>query len=277
MGNQQNKMINAKLKAKEWQWKLEQEAKTLDREIKKIQKSEEKLRKEIADQAAKGNVSSVQLLAKSVVKSRKTVQRLERTKVSLYGVKLQLDTSIATMSTAMSLRLSSDLMMQMNAIARTPEISQTMEVMRREMAKCADAEDRMEEALMMDGEEEDAAVEVQRVLEEMALDQMGPLARAQAVSAQLQEVAPAAQPAQAVRPERVAILEGEAVPVPKAQPAPAPAAAAQPPAAGGYPAAAPPPIAPAPAPEPAKVDQPPASPAGGEDDDLLKRLAALRS
>ncbi|CAE8618936.1 unnamed protein product, partial [Polarella glacialis] len=177
MGNK-NSAINTKLQAKEWQWQLKTEVKTLDREIKKIQVDEAKLQREIHDQAEKGNVDAVQMLARSVVRSRKAVQRLEKTKASMHAVNLQLTTSIATMSTTSSIRLSADIMRKMNGIARIPEVSGTMEAMRREMARCAEAEDAIEDALRDESEEVEASSEVQKLLEEMALDQMGPLARA---------------------------------------------------------------------------------------------------
>ncbi|CAE7654827.1 chmp3, partial [Symbiodinium necroappetens] len=77
---QKNSIFDMKLKAKEWQWELGREAKHLDKEIAKIQKDEAKLQDQIRLQAEKGNVEAVQLLAKSVVKTRKAVQRLEKTK-----------------------------------------------------------------------------------------------------------------------------------------------------------------------------------------------------
>ncbi|CAE7307582.1 chmp3 [Symbiodinium sp. CCMP2592] len=113
------------------------------------------------------------------------------------AVKLQLTTHMASISTSASIRLSSDIMRKMNNIARIPEISETMKDMRMQMAQCADAEDSIEEALREDGEEYEAATEVQKVLEEMALDQLGPLSRAAAVPS-------AAAKVQAPEPEKEA-------------------------------------------------------------------------
>lgn len=262
--------IDAKLKAKEWQWQLKTEVKHLDREVRKIQADELKLQKEIRAQAEKGNVQAVQMMAKSVVKSRAAVKRLEKTKASMHAVTLQLTTSIATMNTTASLRLSSDIMRQMNAIARVPEVSGMMQDMRKEMAKCADAEDSIEQALMEDGEEDEAAVEVQKVLEEMALEKMGPLAAAKAAAA---PVAQAAPPVAAPPARQLVSAEGVAEPAPA--PAPRPAAVVAPaPAAPSQPAV-----------QPAPVEQnappPAAAPAAGgagdeEDDDLMRRLALLK-
>jgi len=291
MGNK-NSAFETKLKAKEWQWELGREAKHLDKEIAKIQKDEVKLQEKIREQAAKGNVQAVQLLAQSVVKTRKAVQRLEKTKASMEAVKLQLTTHMASISTSQSIRLSSDIMKKMNTIARIPEISETMKDMREQMAMCADAEDSIEDALREDGEENEAAVEVQRVLEEMALDQMGPLAR----SSDPQAAVPATPAApETEKKQLIAVGEEDFVKKPAAA---APAAAA-PPAAPAAPPAAPAPrpvddvtskaspagyagdkvedTDPSPAVAPAVAPvAPPVAPAPGSDDDLMRRLEMLK-
>lgn len=283
MGNK-NSAFETKLKAKEWQWELGREAKSLDKEIAKIQKDEAKLQEQIRLQAQKGNVEAVQLLARSVVKTRNAVQRLEKTKASMEAVKLQLTTHMASISTSQSIRLSSDIMKKMNAIARIPEVSAVMKDMREQMAMCADAEDSIEDALRDDGEEREAAFQVQKVLEEMALDQMGPLARGAAVPVEPAKAAAAPAP-EPEKPQKQAVAIGEAeddfVKVkPAALPPPAPekpAAAAPPeviPPAGYGGATAAPAVPPAVEPAPAAAAPAPA-PGGNADDDLLRRLEML--
>jgi len=226
--SQQTKIINAKMKAKEWQWELKSEAKNMDKEIKKIQQQEQKLQKEIMAQAAKNNVSTVQQLTRQVVRSRGAVKRLEKTKANLFAVDLQLTTSIATMSTTSSLAISADILARMNKIANTDGVGQSMEAMRREMAKMGEAEDAMEEAMRDSDEEEEAAVEMQKVMEEMALDiaQFGPLAAKQTAVPQAQE--PEQEQAKAP-PAKQAVMEGGA-PAPKPQVQPAPVIQPPPPA-----------------------------------------------
>lgn len=247
----QHSAIEQKMKAKEWEWQMKQEQKSLDKEIKKIKAGEVKLQKEIQAQAERGNIQAVQMLAQSIVRSRKAAERLEQTKTSMKGVELQLSTTIATMSTTSSLRLSADIMKHMNEISGVPEVGAIMQRMRQEMQMCTDAEDGITEALKTDGEEEAAAAEVQKVLDEMALDQMGPLAAARATLAGAgAEAAPAAAPTTAApkAEERQLVAEqaiGESAP-------PKPVAAASAPAA--------------------KASEPPAPKEAS--DDLMQRLAA---
>jgi len=176
-------------------------------------------------------------------------------------------------------------MRKMNAISRIPEVSGTMEEMRRQMAMCADAEDAIEDALRDDGEEQEAATEVQKVLEEMALDQLGPLAKAAVAAPAVQQAAPAA-PEVPAAPERqaVAVGEGYSEPAPKPAPkAPAPSpdtASASAGSSSAYSAADVPkapeqatvaPSGPAPAAAPA-----PEAAGSSVEDDLMKRLEMLK-
>lgn len=182
----------------------------MDREVKKIQAEEVKLQKETKTQAAKGNVSSVQMLAKQIVKTRAAVRRLERTKASMHAVNLQLATSVATMATTGSLRISADAMRKMNAIAGTAEVSSALADMRRQMETTADIEGQMDEALMESEEEEEASAEVQKVLEEMALGHIGTLSQSTA-PADAAPLAPAAfaQPQAAVHQQAPRRVIGE--------------------------------------------------------------------
>ncbi|CAK0895055.1 unnamed protein product, partial [Prorocentrum cordatum] len=85
--------------------------------------------------ANKGQTQSVKALAKQVVRSRKAMARLERTKCSMTAVNLHLTTAIASMATASSLKMSAGMMTEMNKLMNVPEMAKTMEEMRAEMAK----------------------------------------------------------------------------------------------------------------------------------------------
>lgn len=167
--------IEARLKAKEWQFQLKQEARSLEREIKKIQMEEAKLKKKITVEAQKGNVQGAQQLARTIVRSRKAVERLEKAQASTHALGLQLTTSIATMSMQSSLRFSTEVMQQMNEMSSAGDVSQVMESMRREMDRGAEADELIEEAFHDDDLEAEAMAEAQKVLEEMELDRLGVL------------------------------------------------------------------------------------------------------
>merc|ERR1712070_938641 len=90
--------------------------------------------------------------------------------VSLNSVNLHLTTAIATMSTASSLKMSASVMKQMNSLMKVPEIAQTMEAMRREMAKAEITDELIEDAFEESDDEAEVDSEVAKVFDEMGLD-----------------------------------------------------------------------------------------------------------
>merc|ERR1712007_210518 len=62
------------------------------------------------------------------------------------------------------------------------ELGMKMERMRQEMARCAEADDHLEEVFRVPNEREEADAEVQKVFEELALDQLEPLAIARSAA-----------------------------------------------------------------------------------------------
>merc|ERR1712232_743217 len=95
---------------------------------------------------------------------------MEKTHQSMTAVSLQLSTAIAGMTMKNSLQLSSDIMKEMNNITGGGGVGESMESLRREMARCSDAADQIDAAFQDPEEEAEAANEVQRVMEELELD-----------------------------------------------------------------------------------------------------------
>lgn len=186
-----NQMVE---KAREWQRQIRAEHRQLERDINKIRQEEAKLKREIQQMAAKGQTQSVQTLAKQVVSSRRSVARLEKTKCSLNALNLQLTTNIASASTASAMKLSANMMKEMNAVANVPQMQRTLEEMRTEMARAEVADEIMEEFYDQEDEEEQVDEEVQKVYDELILDKSQMLASAAATPArpQAQYAAPAA-------------------------------------------------------------------------------------
>mmetsp|Transcript_83564 Transcript_83564/g.231741 ORF Transcript_83564/g.231741 Transcript_83564/m.231741 type:complete len:217 (-) Transcript_83564:88-738(-) len=170
MGAGKSKEETVKEKAREWQRQIRSETRRLDRDINRIRQEEAKLKKEITAMANKGQVQSVRTLAKQVVRSKKSVTRLERTKCSMAAVNLHLTTAIASMSTASSLKMSAGVMKEMNRLMNVPELSQIMEDMRKEMARAEITDEIMEEGFEESDDEAEIDSEVQKVFDELALD-----------------------------------------------------------------------------------------------------------
>jgi len=164
-------VIDAKVKARELQFQLKLEMKHLEREARKLSSEEGKLQRKMrAEAERRGNTYEAQLLAKSVVQTRKAVARLEKLKASMHGVVLQLTESIAAMSMRTCLKLSTDVMRQMGELARLPELEAAVQQMRHEASAYTHAESCLEDAFRDHEVEEASASEVQKILEELALD-----------------------------------------------------------------------------------------------------------
>lgn len=159
-----------KEKAREWQRQIRSETRRIDRDIQKVRQEENRLKREITAMAKRGQEEGVKTLAKQVVRSRKSVAMLERTKCSMTAMNLQLTTAIASFSTASSLKMSTSMMQAMNQLTNVPELQRTMEEMRTELARAEVAEEIMQEGLEMSDDEEEADSEVEKVYEELALD-----------------------------------------------------------------------------------------------------------
>jgi charged multivesicular body protein 3 len=164
---------DAKLKAREWQFQLKLEMKGLDREIKKVQLEEGKLKKAMTLQAQKGNMGSVEPLARSIVRSRQAVARLRKARAAMTDIDLHLTSAIASMSMKHAMRVSADAMRDMSKVAPVSEMGPAMQEMQRELAYSAEVEDAVEEALHDDDDEAEATTEVQKVLEELELERLG--------------------------------------------------------------------------------------------------------
>mmetsp|Transcript_96603 Transcript_96603/g.273586 ORF Transcript_96603/g.273586 Transcript_96603/m.273586 type:complete len:259 (+) Transcript_96603:77-853(+) len=167
---QHQKQEVMKERAREWQRQLRTEARRIDRDIQRVQQEESRLKTEIKAMAKKGHEPGVRTLAKQVVRSRKSVQMLERTKCSMTAMSLQLSTTMASFSTAGSLKLSATMMKEMNRLANVPEMQEAMAEMRAEMARAEMADDIMQEGMADSDDEAEADTELEKVYDELALD-----------------------------------------------------------------------------------------------------------
>jgi charged multivesicular body protein 3 len=178
--------------AREWQRQIRAENRQLERDMNRIRQEEAKMKREITQMANKGQMQSVNTLAKQVVKSRKSVARLEQTRCSLNALNLQLTTAIASASASSAMKMSASMMKEMNRLASVPELQRTMEEMRTEMARAEVADEMMEEFYEESDDEQEIDAEVQKVMDELVLDRSQLMAGAATVPGAPSMVPPAA-------------------------------------------------------------------------------------
>nr|KAG5693835.1 hypothetical protein BaRGS_004443 [Batillaria attramentaria] len=148
----------------------------MDRQIRGIQREEEKTKRMLKDAAKKGDKDSCKVLAKEIVNARKSVNRLHASKAHLNSVQLSMKQQLANLRIAGALEKSTQVMQSMQKLVKVPEIMATMRDMSKEMMKAGILEEMMEDAMdVMDEEEveEEAEGEVEKVLWELTAGELG--------------------------------------------------------------------------------------------------------
>jgi len=161
----------------EWTSKMRQESRLLDRQIRSIQREEEKAKRSLKDIAKKGDKEACIIVAKEIVQARKAISRIHVSKVQINSIIMSMRNQLATAKLAGSLQKSTEVMKSMNSLVRVPEMQATMASLSKEMMKAGIIEEMMEDTMegMEDQEdlEEAAQLEVDKVLWELTAGQLG--------------------------------------------------------------------------------------------------------
>ncbi|XP_068227041.1 charged multivesicular body protein 3 [Palaemon carinicauda] len=160
----------------EWCSKIRKEGYGLDRQIRAVQREEEKVKRSLKEAAKKNDKEVCRMLAKELVQSRKAIARIYTSKAHLNSVQCQMKAQLATLRVAGSLQQSTEVMKAMQELVKLPEISKTMMDLSREMMKAGIIEEMLEdtmESLEPEELEEEAQQEVDKILWEVTAGQMG--------------------------------------------------------------------------------------------------------
>ncbi|XP_035442176.1 charged multivesicular body protein 3 [Spodoptera frugiperda] len=168
---------NPKEMVNEWSHKIRKEGYNLDRQIRSIQREEDKIKRSLKEAAAKNDKQVCTILAKEIIRSRKAISKIYTTKAHLNSVQMQMKNQLATLRVAGSLQRSTEVMQAMQTLVRLPEIAATMQEMSKEMMKAGIIEEMLDETMsgMEDEEEmeEAAQSEVDKVLWELTQGKLG--------------------------------------------------------------------------------------------------------
>ncbi|XP_020651689.3 charged multivesicular body protein 3 [Pogona vitticeps] len=161
----------------EWSLKIRKEMRVIDRQIRDIQREEEKVKRSIKDAAKKGQKDVCMVLAKEVVRSRKAVSKLYASKAHMNSVLMGMKNQLAVLRVAGSLQKSTEVMKAMQNLVKIPEIQATMRELSKEMMKAGIIEDMLEDTFenMEDQEEmeEEAEMEIDKILFEITAGALG--------------------------------------------------------------------------------------------------------
>ncbi|CAH0555050.1 unnamed protein product [Brassicogethes aeneus] len=168
---------NPKDMVTEWNHKLRKEGYQLERQIRAIQREEEKIKRSLKEAAKKNDKDTCTILAKEIIRARKAINKIYTSKAHINSVSLQMKNQLATLRVAGSLSKSTEVMQAMQKLVRIPEIAQTMQDMSKEMMKAGIIEEMLDESMdvLEDSEEveEAAQTEVDKVLWEITEGKIG--------------------------------------------------------------------------------------------------------
>ncbi|CAG9462901.1 unnamed protein product [Pedinophyceae sp. YPF-701] len=180
---------------REWQRVLRREQMKADREIRDIEREKKKTELLIKQAAKRKDIVSCKILAKEVAQAKRAVTRLYTNKAHMMGVAGQLTEQLSLLRVTGQLEKSTEVLQGVTSLIRIPQLHDTMRNMSKEMCKAGLIEEMvggtMEDVFEDDGIEEEAEEEVNKVLEELAVDMAMPnapkaAAQAQAVQATAQ-------------------------------------------------------------------------------------------
>ncbi|KAL6566865.1 hypothetical protein OROMI_015269 [Orobanche minor] len=157
---------------KDWQRRIRRECLNIDRQIRDIHREEKNVHKAIKEAAKRNDMGSAKALAKEVVRSRKTVNRLSENKAQLNSISMHLGESIAIARTVGHLSKSAEVMKHVNNLMKAPQVAVTMQEFSKEMIKAGVIEEMMNDAVdnALDSEdiEDETEEEIDKVLTAVA-------------------------------------------------------------------------------------------------------------
>ena len=146
----------------------------MDREKNKLCSEEQRITSEIKAQAKRNNTTTVKLMAKDLVRTRKHINKFIAMRSHLQGINLRMQTVKSTEAMARALKTTATAMTAVNQDLNLPELTSILQEFQEESAKMGITEETMGDAIddaldeVGDLEEEDAVVA--KVLDEIGID-----------------------------------------------------------------------------------------------------------
>ena len=158
----------------------------LDRDITNLKVTEQKTRTLILNAAKRGQKNPSQtkqgadearVFARELIKVRKQAARLHTSKAQLQSVQMQVHEAFSVRKIEGSLKASTRIMKDVNTLIRLPELTGTMQELSQELMKAGIIEEMVGDALpndeLLEGEDEEAETEVDKVLGEVLKGKLG--------------------------------------------------------------------------------------------------------
>jgi len=145
----------------------------LDRERVKMEQQEKKLIADIKKMAKQGQMDAVKIMAKDLVRTRKSIKKFMLMKANIQAVSLKIQTLKSQNAMAQAMKGVTKAMMSMNRQMKLPEIQKIMQEFEKQSEMMDMKEemmnDVMDDAMGDDDEEEETDAIVTQVLDELGL------------------------------------------------------------------------------------------------------------
>ena len=164
------KSADPKEQVQEWCKKIRKEGYNLDRQINAIKREELKVSKSLKEAAKKGDKEVCAILAKEIINSRKSVNKLYTAKANLSSVQNQMKGQLATLKVSGALSQSADVMKSMNALVKIPETQKVMMELSKEMMKAGIIEEMLDDTMEGFTEEESLEEAAQEEIDKIILE-----------------------------------------------------------------------------------------------------------
>ncbi|KAF2637954.1 SNF7 family protein-like protein [Massarina eburnea CBS 473.64] len=196
---------------------VRQNVRKLDRDIQLLKQTEQKTKNFILQSSkraqrnpsmAKQANQDVRTFARELIRVRKQSSRLHTSKAQLQSVQMQVNEAFSVRKIEGSIRASTGIMKDVNSLVRLPELTGTMRDLSSELMKAGIIEEMVGDMLpddeMLEGEDEEADGEVDKVLSEILKDKL-PASKTQE---EILPEAPEAEPEEENQEELLAQMRG---------------------------------------------------------------------
>ena len=162
----------------------------LDRDIQQLKAAESKAKNFIlqANKRAQRNSSQAKqaaqdtrIYARELIRARKQNARLATSKAQLQSVQMQVNETFSVRKIEGSIRASTGIMKDVNSLVRLPELTGTMRELSQELVRAGIIEEMVGDSLpdseLLEGEDDEAEAEVDKILTEILKDRLPPTAQ----------------------------------------------------------------------------------------------------
>ena len=189
----------------------------LDRDMSQLKLLEQKTKQYILQSSKRGQkqpsqakqaAAETRTFARELVRIRKQSSRLATSKAQLQSVQMQVNEAFSVRKIEGSLKASTGIMKAVNSLVRLPELMGTMRELSQELVKAGIIEEMVGDSLpddqLLEGEDDEAEAEVDKVLGEIL---EGKMTKAKVADLPVEEEAVAAEPEEDLEDQEITLAQ----------------------------------------------------------------------